>query len=546
MDSDTSGAKFKANDSNMQASGMDSSTNEALIAANGGKRRVYVQYSYRWVIWVWFMLQKIAFGIAMVGYSAISPVIRDVYGITDLESSFMVLWFTVLYIPVNFPANHIIENYGISLPIRIGAITIVAGSALRLLLHDGFYLIVAGQWIIAIGLPFCHTLGVKIAAVWFGDKQRATATTVSSIAIILGTVIGFVFPTIFVTDSDKDDHEEAKNKLWKYTLVQSITLTVLTLPVFFLVRNKPETPPSRSARKALKQNQGRILPALKGLLSNPNYWLIMVPYALIFSMHTILGASVGAISDAFGYDTKGNSAFGSIFVITGFFGSIVNAIFLDRFRKYKVQLVLITLIGMASIGFCAAVIDLQHVWLTWIGLAIMGISWISMLGHAYSFWAELTFPIGESISCGFMQAVSSVYGSIMTVLVNVGISKYGGYATFVILGANTTIGFLASIFIKEILKKTGHQHQISMSYLGSIAVVPIEDPKDDEDEDSPSDQKGMINKLFELFECILNTIKYLSFIVTSQDTEQKELLKKKQNYEEKTGDFPVMNIAKSE
>ena len=504
-------AKANNNESAMQTSGIDSSTNEALLAANGGQRRVYTQYAYRWVIWIWFMLQKIAFGIAMVGYSAISPVIRDIYGISDLEASLLVLWYTVLYIPVNFPANHIIENWGISLPIRIGAITIIVGSWVRLLLHNGFYLILAGQCIIAIGLPFCHTLGVKIAAIWFGDNQRATATTISSIAIILGTVVGFVLPAFFVTDSDRVDPEEAKNKLWKYTLVQSILLSALTLPIFFLVRNQPKTPPSRSARKALKQNQGKVIESLKKLFKTFNYWMIVIPYALIFSMHTVLGASVGAISDSFGYNTKGNSAFGGVFVIVGFWGSIVNAIFLDKFRKYKVQLVLITIIGMLSIGFIAAVINLGHVGLTWIGLAIMGIAVISMLGHAYSFCAEITFPIGESISCGFMQAISSIYGSIITVVVNVWISKFGGYSVFVVLGANTFVGFLFTLFVKEELKKLGQQHRVSMSYLGSIAIVPIDQDKDEED--PPSDQKG----IYHLFlKYILNSnilIKILYFIL---------------------------------
>ena len=43
-------AKANNNESAMQTSGIDSSTNEALLAANGGQRRVYTQYAYRWVI----------------------------------------------------------------------------------------------------------------------------------------------------------------------------------------------------------------------------------------------------------------------------------------------------------------------------------------------------------------------------------------------------------------------------------------------------------------------------------------------------------------
>jgi sugar phosphate permease len=90
---------------------------------------------------------------------------------------------------------------------------------------------------------------VLIAGTWFGDNERALVTTITSLASVIGVIIGFAMPAFFVKDDDDQDVENAKDKIWIYILVQSITITVLSLPIFFLVRNSPRSAPSRSARR---------------------------------------------------------------------------------------------------------------------------------------------------------------------------------------------------------------------------------------------------------------------------------------------------------
>lgn len=78
----------------------------------------------------------------------------------------------------------------------------------------------------ALGNPFVQTIGAKLASIWFGDNERALATTITSIASVMGVLIGFVFPIIFVNDSDKVNPKKAKDKIWFYIMIQSITVTV--------------------------------------------------------------------------------------------------------------------------------------------------------------------------------------------------------------------------------------------------------------------------------------------------------------------------------
>ena len=89
----------------------------------------------------------------------------------------------------------------------------------------------------ALGSPFTLTIGAKIAGIWFGDNERALATTITSVASVMGVIIGFVFPIFFVPNDSRDPH--FRDKLWIYTLIQSIVISSLAVPIFFLVKKAP-------------------------------------------------------------------------------------------------------------------------------------------------------------------------------------------------------------------------------------------------------------------------------------------------------------------
>lgn len=61
--------------------------------------------------------------------------------------------------------------------------------------------------------------------------------------------MGFALPVIFVSDDDEKQPDVAKDNIYRFIWVQSIVVTVLSIPVFFVIRNQPPTPPSRSAEK---------------------------------------------------------------------------------------------------------------------------------------------------------------------------------------------------------------------------------------------------------------------------------------------------------
>ena len=72
---------------------------------------------------------------------------------------------------------------------------------------DSFAYLLIPQALIASFQPFFCNGVSKLATVWFGDEERALATTVGSLATPIGCILGMVLGPFFVSESDKEDHE---------------------------------------------------------------------------------------------------------------------------------------------------------------------------------------------------------------------------------------------------------------------------------------------------------------------------------------------------
>lgn len=98
-------------------------------------------------------------------------------------------------------------------------------------------------------------------------------------------------------------------------------------------------------------------------------------------------------------------------------GSFVHAIILDMKQRYKLQLIVIGIACVISMGAITAVIGQRSLALSSVILFFLGISQLPIIGVAYSFCAELTYPVNEALSCGVLQMVGSVVASVLTFLV---------------------------------------------------------------------------------------------------------------------------------
>lgn len=154
--------------------------------------------------------------------------------------------------PANFLVIHILNKYSMRVCLVTGGLLLLLGSWLRQLLlifaNNNFPLAAtSGNCICAFAQVFFGNCASKLASEWFGDGERALSTALGTLAMPVGCIAGFIVPAVMVKEEDLKEPAEGREKFVRYLFIQNCIATVATLPVIFLVRSKPPTPPSLSA-----------------------------------------------------------------------------------------------------------------------------------------------------------------------------------------------------------------------------------------------------------------------------------------------------------
>jgi MFS family permease len=135
-------------------------------------------------------------------------------------------------------------------------------------------------------------------------------------------------------------------------------------------------------------------------------------------------------------------------------GSFVHALLLDKKNKYKIQYITIGISCTVAMAAVTAVIGQENLLLSSILLFFLGVSQLPIIGVAYSFCAELTYPVNEALSCGVLQMVGSIVASVLTFAV--GYLLDGGYrypACYILIGS-CAFGAAFTFLIRENLRRT--------------------------------------------------------------------------------------------
>jgi len=154
-------------------------------------------------------------------------------------------------------------------------------------------------------VPFLlNAIGI-VAVVWFGEKERNVATTISGLCNICGSVLGLLISGWCalsfndLTIADPTYKQTVKDSCYKIILIENIILTTTALPFIFIIKEAPPTPPSCLDAKDLgsKNSSGE----LKQLLRNKNYILMALPFSVLFGLMNGIGNILSPFFQPFGY-----------------------------------------------------------------------------------------------------------------------------------------------------------------------------------------------------------------------------------------------------
>lgn len=101
----------------------------------------------------------------------IAAKLSNVYETSDAYTNAPVTISFLIYSLMNFPANHIIDTKGLRFSFLVGSGLYMAGAGLYTMVNKGYFFMVIGAILVAIGQPFIINCPAKVATYWFFDKN---------------------------------------------------------------------------------------------------------------------------------------------------------------------------------------------------------------------------------------------------------------------------------------------------------------------------------------------------------------------------------------
>ena len=110
--------------------------------------------------------------------------------------------------------------------------------------------------------------------------------------------------------------------------------------------------------------------------------------------------------DHYGYTTRQTSIVGGIYIITGLIGTIIQGYLMSRSDKYVMIYRAIGIACLCNTLILFFTLPSKNFTLLIINTFGMGFSFVPTLATGYTLSVELTFPISDAMSTGFITWVS--------------------------------------------------------------------------------------------------------------------------------------------
>mmetsp|Transcript_25736 Transcript_25736/g.45199 ORF Transcript_25736/g.45199 Transcript_25736/m.45199 type:complete len:426 (-) Transcript_25736:950-2227(-) len=404
----------------------------------------YREYSSRWLILTLFSLSTISNALMWVTCAPITEELSDIYGVSEFVVEICSLVYMAAFIPVVFPSNYILDEYGLRVGVLVGMTLTFFGALCRIGAFDSFYWVLIGQTLAAIGQPFLLNAPAKLATYWFRPDMRTEATTVGSAANSLGVAFGFIIPSIFV------DGSSGKTEVGWLMVTEAIVIGAVLVADILLFKGKPPTPPSKSGG----ESREKFKEAMKTLLKNKNFIYLFISFSAGMGSFNAIATLVAQLTEPYGFNSFDSSVFGAVLIIFGLIGAGVMATIVGKYRSYKRGLVSLYIGGVVVSTAFAFSLLLGNLYITAAACSVFGFVMIPVLPISYDFGCELTYPVGEAMTGGLLNAGGQIWGIIQILITNL-LLKWPFLAN-IIAPVFLIVGMVFSFFVNQDLKRVAN------------------------------------------------------------------------------------------
>lgn len=342
--------------------------------------------AWRWVVLTVFSLVNLSIQLLWITYAPVSSKAAAFYGVSDTAIGALAMSFMVAFLPMSIPASWVIDTRGFKFGVGVGAALMAVFGPLRGLVGNSYALAMGCTVMLAISQPFFLNAWTKCAALWFPQKERATAVGVITLANLVGTGVGMV-----ATPALLEHHALDTIQLW-FGLVAAATSVLF----FALAREKPATPPEPGE----PETRALMFDGMKASLKNRSFLKFLLILFIAMGVFNGLTTWIESIVKPRGFTTEDAGNLGAVILVAGLVGAIVLAALSDKQRKRRRYIVLGLLVGAPGIAGLAFATSLPLLFAAgaWSGFWMTG---VMPVGFQYA--SEITRPTPEGTSSGLAQ-----------------------------------------------------------------------------------------------------------------------------------------------
>ena len=398
------------------------------------KKAEFRVYGYRWVMLSVYML---AIAVNQIMWITFAPITRDAalfYGVSDLKIGILSMSFMIVYLIVSIPASWIIDTYGIRAGVGAGVILTGVFGLLRGLFASDYNLLLIFQIGIAIGQPFLLNSITKVASRWFPVSERATASGLGTLAMYFGILLGMSLTPFLVNGRGID----GMLKLYG-------TISLATAFVFFIfAKERPVTPPCRPDQ----EERALAIDGMRLLFRNRDFLWLMLIFFIGLGVFNSVTTWIENILSPRGFSAEQAGISGGLMILGGIAGAIIMPVMSDRSGR-RIPFIMIALAG-ATLSL-AGVTFAENYTLLLVSAAAFGFFLLSSGPIGFQYGAEVTFPVSEGTSNGFLLLMGQVSGIAFIFSMDWFKSPVTGSMTIplTVLGVLMFISFLLSTRLRE-------------------------------------------------------------------------------------------------
>ncbi len=354
---------------------------------------------FRWLIVLAIIPIIISTEMMWLSLAPISSLAENYYRVGGMSIALFSMSYMIMYIIFSIPASWIVDKYGYRCSLIIGAAITAVFGLVRAVFAENFTIVIAAQFIIAIGQPFLLNISTKVPANWFPVSERSTAAGLLTMAQYIGFALPMVLAPMLADSSGIP-----------YTLRVFAVIAILSaLCAILFTREKPRAAPSGPAAPM----EDFSFTSIKKLFRNKPFFLVLYVCFISIGIFNTFLTLIEQILLPRGITTAQAGVVGAVFVISGVIGAVILPIISDRLRKRTPFFVTaIALLIPVYIGF--TFID------AFVLVAILaGIAGFSIMGVApvlFQHGSEVAYPIQEGTSLGIILLMGQISGALFVYL----------------------------------------------------------------------------------------------------------------------------------